>query len=53
MIIKTIYEKYEINNSTVLLVDDVMQSGKTLQFVISNLIKFNPSKIKTSPSCNK
>ena len=48
-----IEEKYEINNSTVLLVDDVMQSGKTLQFVISNLIKFNPSKIKTSVIINR
>lgn len=48
-----IEEKYEINNSTVLLVDDVMQSGKTLQFVISNLIKFNPSKIKTSVIVNR
>ena len=48
-----IEKKYEINNSTVLLVDDVMQSGKTLQFVISNLIKFNPSKIKTSVIVNR
>ena len=50
---KLLAKKYEINNSTVLLVDDVMQSGKTLQFVISNLIKFNPSKIKTSVIVNR
>tara|TARA_B100000214_G_C23897098_1_gene594681 strand:- start:563 stop:1063 length:501 start_codon:yes stop_codon:yes gene_type:complete len=48
-----IEEKYDINNSTVLLVDDVSQSGRTLQFVISNLINLNPSKIKTSVIVNR
>lgn len=48
-----IKEKFEINNSSVLLVDDVSQSGRTLQFVISYLINLNPSKIKTSVIVNR
>ena len=48
-----IEEKYDINNSTVLLVDDVSQSGRTLQFVISYLINLSPSKIKTSVIVNR
>ena len=48
-----IKEKFEINNSSVLLVDDVSQSGRTLQFVISYLINLSPSKIKTSVIVNR
>ena len=48
-----IKEKFNINNRSVLLVDDVSQSGRTLQFVISYLINLNPSKIKTSVIVNR
>ncbi len=36
------------NDRTVILVDDVMNSGKTTAFAISELLKFKVSKIKTA-----
>ena len=45
--------KFDINSSSVLIIDDVSQSGKTLQAVISNLLKHKPSKIKTAVIVNR
>jgi pyrimidine operon attenuation protein/uracil phosphoribosyltransferase len=36
-----------LKNKTVILADDVMNSGKTTAFAISKLLEFSPSKIKT------
>ena len=45
--------KFEINSSSVLIIDDVSQSGKTLQSVISNLLIYKPTKIKTAVIVNR
>ena len=45
--------KFDINSSSVLIIDDVSQSGKTLQSVISNLLIYKPSKIKTAVIVNR
>ena len=45
--------KFDINSSSVLIIDDVSQSGKTLQAVISNLLTYKPSKIKTAVIVNR
>ena len=48
------YDKpFDINNIPILIVDDISQSGKTLQFVISDLFKFNPRKIQTIVIVNR
>lgn len=39
--------KLEINGAHVLIVDDILDSGKTLQAVTSKLLKLNPASIKT------
>ena len=36
-----------------LIIDDVSQSGKTLQAVISNLLTYKPNKIKTAVIVNR
>ena len=45
--------KFDINSSSVLIIDDVSQSGKTLQSVISNLLIYKPTKIKTTVIVNR
>ena len=45
--------KFDINSSPVLIIDDVSQSGKTLQSVISNLLIYKPTKIKTAVIVNR
>ena len=45
--------KFDINSSSVLIIDDVSQSGKTLQAVISNLLTYKPNKIKTAVIVNR
>ena len=45
--------KFDINSSSVLIIDDVSQSGKTLQSVISNLLIYKPNKIKTAVIVNR
>ena len=48
------YDKpFDINNIPILIVDDISQSGKTLQFVVSDLFKFNPRKIQTIVIVNR
>ena len=46
-------KKFDINNISILIVDDISQSGKTLQFAISDLFKFNPKKIQTIVLVNR
>lgn len=45
--------EFEIHSSSVLIIDDVSQSGKTLQSVISNLLIYKPNKIKTAVIVNR
>ena len=35
-------QKFDITDTSILIIDDVSQSGKTLQSVISDLFNFNP-----------
>jgi len=46
-------KKFSIKNESIIIVGDVSHSGKTIQLVISNLIQFNPLKIKTSVIVNR
>lgn len=46
-------KKFSIKNESVIIVGDVSHSGKTIQLVISNLIQYNPLKIKTSVIVNR
>ena len=45
--------KFNILNQSIVIIGDVSQSGKTLQIVISDLMKYKPSKIKTSVIINR
>ena len=45
--------KFDILNQSIVIIGDVSQSGKTLQIVISDLMKYKPSKIKTSVIINR
>jgi pyrimidine operon attenuation protein/uracil phosphoribosyltransferase len=45
--------KFNILNQSIVIIGDVSQSGKTLQMVISDLMKYKPSKIKTSVIINR
>ena len=38
---------------SIIVVSDVSQSAKTLQLIISNLMMYNPSKIKTAVMINR
>ena len=46
-------ETFDINDTSILVVDDISQSGKTLQLAISDLFKFNPKKIQTIVIVNR
>ena len=46
-------KKFDIKNESILIVGDVSHSGRTLQLVISDLIQYNPLKIKTSVIVNR
>ena len=46
-------QKFDITDTSILIIDDVSQSGKTLQSVISDLFKFNPKRIKTAVIVNR
>jgi pyrimidine operon attenuation protein/uracil phosphoribosyltransferase len=46
-------KKFSIKNESIIIVGDVSHSGKTIQLVISNLIQYNPLKIKTSVIVNR
>ena len=45
--------KFDVLNESIIIVGDVSQTGKTLQMVISDLMLYNPSKIKTSVIINR
>lgn len=46
-------EEFDIKGKSILIIDDVLQSGITMQSVISNLIKYKPKKIKTVVIVNR
>ena len=46
-------QKFDITDTSILIIDDVSQSGKTLQSVISDLFNFNPKRIKTAVIVNR
>ena len=46
-------EEFDIEGKSILIIDDVLQSGITMQSVISNLIKYKPKKIKTVVIVNR
>jgi len=46
-------KKINIKNSSIIVVDDVSQTGKTLLSVVSKLINHDPSKIQTSVLINR
>lgn len=46
-------KKFIVENESVLIVGDVSHSGKTIQLVISDLMQYNPLKIKTSVIVNR
>lgn len=46
-------KKFKCENKSIILVSDVSHSSKTLQLVISNLMVYNPSKIKTAVIINR
>ena len=49
-----LYDKeFDVRNESILIVGDVSHSGKTMQLVISDLIQYNPLKIKTSVIINR
>ncbi len=45
--------QFNINSCSILIIDDVSQSGKTMQAVISNLLIHKPHKIKTAVIVNR
>jgi len=45
--------EFNINSCSILIIDDVSQSGKTIQAVISNLLIHKPNKIKTAVIVNR
>lgn len=46
-------EEFHIEGKSILIIDDVLQSGITMQSVISKLIKYKPKKIKTVVIVNR
>ena len=46
-------EEFDVKGKSILIIDDVLQSGITMQSVISNLIKYKPKKIKTVVIVNR
>jgi len=46
-------KNFNANKISLVIVSDVSYSGKTLQLVISKLINYNPSKIKTAVMINR
>jgi pyrimidine operon attenuation protein/uracil phosphoribosyltransferase len=46
-------KKFNIKNKSIILVSDVSHSSKTLQLVISNLMVYDPLKIKTAVIINR
>ena len=51
--IKTKYSKIKIKDKSIILIDDVSNTGKTLTYVIKELIKFEPKKINTAVLVNR
>tara|TARA_Y100000748_G_scaffold109460_1_gene91642 strand:+ start:867 stop:1448 length:582 start_codon:yes stop_codon:yes gene_type:complete len=47
------YSKNNIKNKSIILIDDVSNTGKTLIYVIKELIKFEPKKINTAVLVNR
>ena len=47
------YSKSNIKNKSIVLIDDVSNTGKTLIYVIKELIKFEPKKINTAVLVNR
>ena len=45
--------KNNIKNKSIVLIDDVSNTGKTLTYVIKELIKFEPKKINTAVLVNR
>ena len=45
--------KFDAESESLIIVSDVSQSGKTIQLVTSDLMKHNPSKIKTAVIINR
>ncbi|MEK9756289.1 MAG: phosphoribosyltransferase family protein [Bacteroidota bacterium] len=46
-------KKFNIKKSSIIVIDDVSQSGKILLSVVSKLMNYNPSKIQTSVLINR
>jgi len=46
-------EKIESKNKTFILIDDVLKSGETIIYAISELLKFNIKKLKTAILINR
>ena len=46
-------KEFDIEGKSIIIIDDVLQSGITMQSVISNLIKHKPKKIKTVVIVNR
>ena len=51
--IKTKSLKIKIKDKSIILIDDVSNTGKTLAYVIKELIKFEPKKINTAVLVNR
>ena len=51
--IKTKSSKIKIKDKSIILIDDVSNTGKTLTYVIRELIKFEPKKINTAVLVNR
>ncbi len=51
--IKIIPEQYDINSHPIILIDDVLNSGKTMIYAVGYFLKDSPSKIKTVVLVNR
>ncbi|MCY3997749.1 MAG: phosphoribosyltransferase family protein [Flavobacteriaceae bacterium] len=51
--VKIIPEQYDINSHPIVLIDDVLNSGKTMIYAVGYFLKDSPSKIKTAVLVNR
>ena len=52
-VIRNIEELLEVENKNILIVDDIYDTGETLNFIINEISKMNPKTIKTCVLLNK
>ena len=52
-VIRNIEELLEVENKNILIVDDICDTGETLNFIINEISKMNPKTIKTCVLLNK